>query len=230
MKWPPLKRQLRAGGASHDELDELAAVARQLASADLPSLDRETRLRMAREAGFRYSPEQKKRVHLAEAGFAALLLTVLVSAQFTPPGSALYGIHRETVKVKDAIQNNLPLIPHSEDNSQGSESNKDGGTSDDNSSHAAGSSDTSHRSPGGSGGSGSSSGHSSDDSGITPQSAGSTDDHGGLTNSGSSGSGNSSPGTSGSNDSGITGTNIGSTGSSAPTDNTSGRGRNHPED
>jgi hypothetical protein len=191
---------------SKDEARELRAFARLIEELDLPTLDKETKSRIATDIGFGYHPYRKTFARSWEGAIAVLVVMVLVFAQSAKPGSALYAIKRGTDKVRTAVTHNVPLLNRFDDSPRHNDSSgKDDTNSNDSrqgSSNDSSSTDDSTKTGGvdTSSSSGKSSG-TDDSSAQGPLGSGSSD-----SNSDSSGSGSSSPSASGgSGDSGSSG-------------------------
>lgn len=107
-----LKRQLAACADSSAEIRQLTRLASQISGLPALHIENETKARIARDIGFAYHPGRKVMARTAE-GFAVVSLAVMLAlVQMAQPGSALFGVKKETSKAKAAITQNFPFVSH----------------------------------------------------------------------------------------------------------------------
>mgnify|MGYP001389224413 CR=1 FL=1 len=124
-----LRRQLQESGASKQEAIELANITRLVHSADLPTLDKATKARIAREIGIPYYSHRRVVQRASISAFAVLTVLVLALAQTAKPGTSLYAVRKTTTSVKQFVRSSLPFVsPEPTDNTHSSQGD-DPGTS-----------------------------------------------------------------------------------------------------
>lgn len=97
-----LKSQLKKAGAQPAELDELAAVTRQLEDA-VPRLEHNRKDDIARQIGFKPVHVKRQRAVALSGAFAVFVIVVLL-AQLARPGTPLYAVKRGTEEVRIKVQ------------------------------------------------------------------------------------------------------------------------------
>lgn len=112
-----LKWQLKRHGASHSEAASLAQLASKLSEIELPVLSSEAKSRIAADIGFKAHPHHQMFVRAWQGAALVAIVSVLVFAQFTKPGSALYGIKKGSDSVRNAAHKIIPFVPAASDDS-----------------------------------------------------------------------------------------------------------------